>query len=134
MHTRPAAATRPGLSLAALLAVMLLGPGGAMAQSDSVRFRLAVQRGEVPREQRVLKVAHDSLVRLEFLADRPLVIHLEGYDLSVHAEPGTPEVIEFKAFATGRFSVHAHEVDPQGGPARHASHARPLLRFEVHPK
>lgn len=135
----PVVSVRPGLFLATLMVAALLWPGSAVAQSASAQaenagFRVTVRDGEVPRAQRVLKVQHQQLVRIEWLADRALVIHLEGYDLSIHADPGKPEVMEFKAFATGRFPVHAHEVDAEGGPARHGHHARPLLRLEVHPK
>ncbi len=125
--TGPAALARPGLILGFLV---LCGA----ARAETVNLSVEVRGGEVTRAQRVLKVGHDDTVRLEWRSDRALVIHIEGYDLSVHADPGKPEVMEFKAHATGRFPVHAHEVDPQGGPARHGHHTRPLLRIEVHPK
>lgn len=128
--TGPAAARRPGIWLAALL---LMG-GSAAAQEPSAPLRVEVKRLEVPRDQRVLKVRQDALVRIDWLSDRAAVIHVEGYDVSVAADPGKPERMEFKAHATGRFPVHIHEVDAEGGPARHGHHTRPLLRLEVHPK
>lgn len=124
----PDATARPGLVLALLLL------GSAAVGAETVDLRVEIRGGEVPRAQRVLKVRHEDQVRIEWRADRATVIHIEGHDLSVHADPGRPEVMEFKAFATGRFPVHVHEVDAQGGPARHGHHTRPLLRFEVHPK
>jgi hypothetical protein len=128
--TGPAAARRPGIWLAALL----LACGSAAAQEASVPLRVEVKRLEAPRDQRVLKVRQDALVRIDWLSDRAAVIHVEGYDVSVAADPGKPERMEFKAHATGRFPVHIHEVDAEGGPARHGHHTRPLLRLEVHPK
>ncbi len=132
----PAAFARPGrcLTLALALALALAALAGGDTRAETVDLRVEVRRVEVARAQRVLKVRHDDLVRIEWLSDRAVVIHLEGYDISVAAEPGKPEIMEFKAFATGRFPVHAHEVDPEGGPARHGHHTRPLLRLEVHPK
>lgn len=124
----PAAYTRPGFVLALLLL------GSTTADAESVELRVEIRGGELPRAQRVLKVHHDDRVRIEWRADRATVIHIKGYDLSVHADPGKPEVMEFKAFATGRFPVHVHDVDATGGPVRHGHHTRPLLRFEVHPK
>lgn len=130
----PAAILRPGLCLALLLAVLTAGGAGVLAQEAPVDLRIEVRRLEVPRERRVLKVRQDALVRIDWLSDKALVIHLEGYDLSVHTDPGKAERMEFKAHATGRFPVHVHEVDAEGGPARHGHHTRPLLRLEVHPK
>lgn len=122
----------PGLFLAALLLAAL---AGGAASAGSVVLRVEVRGLDVPRAQRVLKVRHDDDVRIEWRSDRAAVIHLEGYDISVHADPGQSVTMAFKAHATGRFPVHAHEVDAAaGGPARHGHHTRPLLRLEVHPK
>ena len=62
-----------------------------------------------------------------------MTIHLEGYDISVVARPGQSETMKFKAFATGRFPVHAHEVD-RGAAPKHSLERGPLLRVEVHPR
>jgi len=88
----------------------------------------------VPQAQRVLKAAHESQVRIEWTSDRPLTVHLEGYDISVTVRPGNPGVMEFKAFATGRFAVHAHEGEKRGAAASHAHGRGALLWLEVHPK
>ena len=124
----PAAYARPGFVLALLLL------GSTTPGAESVELHVEIRSGEVPRAQRLLKVHHDDQVRIEWRVDRAMVIHIEGYDLSVHADPGKLEIMEFKAFATGRFPVHVHDVAAEGGPARHGHHTRPLLRFEVHPK
>lgn len=63
-----------------------------------------------------------------------MTIHLEGYDISVAAEPDRTEIMEFKAHATGRFPVHVHDLDKKAGGGHHGAHARPLLRLEVHPQ
>ena len=94
-------------------------------------FSVAIANGVVPRAQRDLKVPHEARVRIEWTADRPMTAHLEGYDLSVAVRPGKPQAMEFKAFATGRFPVHAHEGEQRG---KHAHGRGVLLWLEVHPK
>ena len=100
-----------------------------LAADEPATFALAIRDGAVPRAQRELKVPHEARVRIEWSADRPMIVHLEGYDLAVEVRPGKPQVMEFTAFATGRFPVHAHEGEQRG---RHAHGA--LLWLEVHPK
>ncbi|MEK7246122.1 MAG: hypothetical protein AAB223_08905, partial [Pseudomonadota bacterium] len=93
----------------------------------------AVAGGQVAPTQRVLKVPHQAEVSIAWSVDRPMTIHLEGYDISVAARPGQPETMRFKAFATGRFPVHGHEGD-QGAAKTHAHGRGALLRLEVHPR
>lgn len=92
---------------------------------------IAIRDAAVPRAQRVLAVPHESTVRLEWSADRPTTVHLEGYDVSVVVRPGTTAVMHFTAFATGRFPVHAHEGDRQTTTHRGRG---ALLWLEVHPR
>ena len=94
-------------------------------------FSVAIANGAVPRPQRELKVPHEARVRIEWSADRPMTAHLVGYDLSVAVHPGKPQLMEFKAFATGRFPVHAHEGEQRG---KHAHGRSALLWLDVHPK
>ena len=51
-----------------------------------------------------------------------------------HWRPVVSTVMEFKAFASGRFSVHAHEGQARGGSSTHAHGRSVLLRLEVHPQ
>lgn len=103
------------------------------APLSELAFDITVADGVVARTQRVLKVPHQAEVSISWSVDRPLVIHLEGYDILVEARPGQPETMRFKAFATGRFPVHAHEVG-RGDAKKHAHGHGPLLRLEVHPR
>ena len=103
---------------------------GAIAHSIAI----AITGGAVPRSQRVLRVPHESLVRIEWSADRPMTVHLEGYDIFVTVGPQRPAIMQFKAFATGRFPVHAHDGERRGASSGHAHGRSVLLRLEVHPK
>lgn len=79
----------------------------------------------------MLVVPHDAQVRIAWSADRPVTVHLEGYDLSFIVRPGQGGTMEFRAYATGRFAVHAHEGERAG---KHSHGRGALLWLEVHPK
>jgi hypothetical protein len=95
-------------------------------------FAIAVADGKVAPHLRILKATHQAEVELVWSVDRPMTIHLEGYDISVVVRPDAPQAMRFKAFATGRFPVHAHEGD-KGAAKSHAHGRGALLRLEVHP-
>jgi hypothetical protein len=97
-------------------------------------FEVAVRDGAVGRERRVLKVTQHERVRIFWAADVPMVVHLEGYDLSVTVRPGQPQAMEFQAYAAGRFPVHAHAADAVRQGQGHAHGRGVLLGLEVHPK
>lgn len=117
-----------------LVAGVLAFGCAALAASEPVAHTIAIRNGQVPRAQRVLAVPHESLVRIEWSADRTMTVHLEGYHISVTVRPDRPATMEFKAFATGRFPVHAHEGERRSASSGHAHGRSVLLRLEVHPK
>ncbi len=118
----------------ALAVAAVIGSSPAQAQSDAVTFAIAIKDGAVARAQRVLRVDQDVQLRLIWSADRALTVHLEGYDISVTVLPERPAEMAFKAFASGRFPVHAHPDDAGTRPGAHAHGRGTLLRLEVHPK
>ena len=108
-------------------------PSPALGAEPEVRAHsIAIRDGAIPPSQRNLSVPHQSLVRIEWSADRPMTVHLEGYNLSVTVRPGAPALMQFKAYATGRFAVHAHDGE-RGVSSGHAHGRSVLLRLEVHP-
>ena len=107
----------------------------ARAEEAVHAFEIIVADGKVGPTQRVLKAPHQAEVVISWTVDRPLVIHLEGYDVVIEARPGQPETMRFKAHATGRFPVHAHEIDQAAAKKSGHAHGRgALLRLEVHPR
>ena len=123
------------LALRPAIALVVLAATAAFTQpADAAMFGIAIKDGAVPREQRVLRVLHESAVRIEWSSDRVMTVHLEGYDISLTVRPGVPTVMAFKAFASGRFSVHAHEGQARDAPSTHAHGRSVLLRLEVHPQ
>jgi hypothetical protein len=82
-------------------------------------------RDEKVTGERTLRVVQGDTVKILWRADRPMILHLHGYDIEVEAGRGEPAAMNFEARATGRFSVELH-----GKGSRH----RPLLFVEVHPR
>ena len=69
---------------------------------------------------------HDR-IELILTSDRPLALHLHGYDLEIAAAPGIPGKVTFDAGFTGRFPVEVHGSD---GAESHSA----LTYLEVYPR
>jgi hypothetical protein len=124
----PSASSRPcsrrralalGLSAACWLAV-------APARAAEVDIDVRIANGHVPDKLQRIRVTEGDFVRLRFTVDRPMTLHLHGYDIERRVVPGTVGEIAFAARATGRFPLHAH------GDAAHDETA--LLYVEVYPR
>ena len=127
IHTRVAAPTRRRFFLFGLLACMVV-PATAQAQ-EVRRFDLALKAGELPKDQRTLKVKQGDSVELRWTSDQPIRLHLHGYDIEVAVKPGEPTVTALQARLAGRFSVDKL-TDKTGGGHEHGGK---VLYFEVHP-
>jgi hypothetical protein len=98
------------------------------ARAAEATFELHIERGRVPESMQVIRVKQGDVVKLRWTTDRPIVLHLHGYDIEMKIEPGTVGVMDFVARATGRFPVEVH--DSAGG---HSHGEAPLARIEVYP-
>ena len=121
-----AAPTRRRLFLFALLACTVV-PGMAGAQ-DVRRFDLALKAGELPKDQRTIKVKEGDSVELHWTSDQPVRLHLHGYDIEIAVKPGEPAVTALRARIAGRFSVEKLQNKPSGH-----HHGGRVLYLEVHP-
>jgi hypothetical protein len=110
------------LACAGVAAVALAAPAGAAEQE----FHLAIVRGALPAAQRVLRVHEGDQVRLTWRSDRPITLHLHGYDLEWRVSPGGEAQSRFTANASGRFPIELHG----SGDGRHAA---PVAVLEVYP-
>ena len=119
-------ASRPARAraLAALLGLLLVAVAGEVG-AEPRSFQLAIKDGRLPADQRVVQVRQGDEVTLTFTSDRPLSLHLHGYDLEEKVDPGRPAVLKFPARATGRFPVEVH-----GAKGAHST----LGYLEVHPR
>ena len=125
------------VSLATLLLTIVLfccalfGPATTMAQTQEVTFDLKIEKGRVPQNMRLIRVKQGDAVKLRWTSDRPIVLHLHGYDIEKKVEPGAVAEMAFEARATGRFPVEEHKPNAKGG---HSHGEASLVRIEVRPR
>ena len=116
-----------------LLALSLaLAPGIAVtdAKADEVTFDLRIASGRVPANMRLIRVKQDDVVKLRWSSDRPIALHLHGYDIEQNVGPGAVAEMTFTARATGRFPVQEHKPQTSGG----HSHGASIVQIEVLPR
>ena len=116
---------------ALLATAVLLACETASVRAAEVAFDLKIDKGKVPPSMRLIRVKQGDSVRLRWTTDRPIMLHLHGYDIEKKVEPGTVSEMTFEAHATGRFPVEEHKPNAQGG---HAHGEAPLARIEVLPR
>ncbi|HZT46397.1 MAG TPA: hypothetical protein VFA64_00390 [Hyphomicrobiaceae bacterium] len=119
------------LAIAMLLGGILGGIGDLAAQTAEVVFELRIEKGKVPPNMRQIRVRQGDAVRLRWTTDRPIALHLHGYDIEFKVEPGAVAEMAFAARATGRFPVEEIKPSAKGG---HSHGEAPLVRIEVRPR
>jgi hypothetical protein len=116
-----------------LLTLLAVASTGVLAAEPPEKsFNLAIARGAVPKEQRLLRVEKGDAVRIRLTSDAPGAIHLHGYRLEAKLTPGNPAELAFKAYATGRYRIEWHGAGETGATGGH--HNAPLASLEVRPK
>lgn len=116
--------------IGAALLILAIGLAAGAAMAAEVRFELRIERGQVPAKMRRIRVKQGDIVKLRWSADRPLVLHLHGYDIETKVEPGKTAAMDFTARATGRFSIEEHKSRGSGS----HSHGTPIVQIEVYPR
>ena len=119
-----------GMLLSAL--VCATGIAAIGVQAAELTFDLRVENGRVPENMRLVRVKQGDAVRLRWTVDRPVILHLHGYDLETRVEPGAVGEMSFTARATGRFPVHAHAAVARTG--SNAPEEALLVYVEVYPR
>ncbi len=100
------------------------------ANAAEVTFLLRVENGRVPENMRVIRVKQNDVVKLQWSTDKPLSLHLHGYDIEKEVTPGAVTEMVFTARATGRFPIAPHVGrEASGGHA----HGNVLVTVEVYP-
>jgi len=102
------------------------------ASAAELTFDLRIEQGQVPRNMRLVRVKQSDVVKLRWSTDRPLTLHLHGYDIALTVERGVIAEMTFTARATGRFPVHVHDVGGRAG--SHSHQEAPLVLVEVYPR
>jgi hypothetical protein len=112
--------------------VLALSLSGALTGADAaeVTYAMTIANGRVHDNMRLIRVKQNDVVKLEWSTDKPMSVHLHGYDIEQEVKPGTVTEMTFTARATGRFTVEPHiGKTPSGGHA----HGDILVTIEVYP-
>jgi hypothetical protein len=109
----------------ALLAGALLVLASRVVAEDRV-LELPISGADNAAKPRILSVLQNDRVVLHLTADRPVHIHLHGYDIESDVAPNHDATLRFMATATGRFPIEIHSHEPH--------HQRPLAYVEVRPR
>lgn len=113
-------------SIAAVLAAIAFAAGAQPTAPPAPKvFELALASGRVSDRGDTIRVRRYDRVELRWSSDKPIALHLHGYDIEVSVTPPTPAVMAFAATIAGRFPVSEHR---HGG-----GHERAVLYLEVHP-
>jgi hypothetical protein len=113
-----------------LLSLSAIGHVWDGAQAAELVFDLKITGGRLAAAMRQIRVRQGDAVKLRWTSDRPIVLHLHGYDVETKVEPGAVAEMAFIAHAAGRFPVEEHKANAQGG----HSHGEALVRIEVRPR
>ena len=121
----------PMRSLPTFALVLCLGSAVSVAaRAAEVTYVLAISNGRVPESMRLIRVKQNDVVKLEWSTDKPISVHLHGYDIEKEIKPGAVTPMTFVARATGRFTVEPHiGKTPSGG----HGHGDVLVTIEVYP-
>ena len=98
--------TGHGRRTVSVMLLALLAVPGAGAEPRVIQ--LALRNGRLPEDRRVVRVSQGDEVTLRWTTDRPLTVHLHGYDIETKLSPGTSVSTRFTARATGRFAIEVH--------------------------
>src|SRR5712691_11322999 len=115
-------------AIAGGMLVLSVAIGGANAAE--VSYVLAIANGRVPDNMRLIRVKQNDVVNLRWSTDKPISIHLHGYDIEQEVKPGAVTEMSFTARATGRFTIEPNVGKTQSG--GHA-HGDVLVTIEVYP-
>ena len=100
-------------------------------QEQPRTFPITISAGQVEAKNRIIKVLQGDTVKMQWVSDKSLILHLHGYDLTLQIMAGQPGTMVFKAHATGRYPVAIHHANKhiKGG-----HHGGAVLYLEVHPR
>lgn len=112
---------------AAVAATVLVWP--PIAAADTKTFDIEIKDGKVAGAKSV-RVTQGDTVYLNWTSDKPMELHLHGYDIERRVGPDKPTSMRIDARATGRFPVEAHTHEKEKGGHGHSA----LFHLEVYPK
>jgi len=109
-----------------LLTAALLGAAIGNAHAEDRVFELEIHSEGPTSKPTVLAVRQNDRVVLLVSSDKPVQVHLHGYDIESNVVPNVVTSLRFTATATGRFPIEIHSREPLK--------QRPLAYLEVRPQ
>jgi heme/copper-type cytochrome/quinol oxidase subunit 2 len=102
--------------IALVVLFLFLRPGSPAPESGDVAEEtqeevVAVAINEAIMSPPEVTVYEGDQVKLQITSDRPIELHLHGYDLTEEVEPGETADLSFQATDTGRFGIEDHNTD-----------------------
>ena len=110
---------------ALLTAALLVTVTGRVFAEDRV-LDIAIHNAEPPTTPPALTVRQNDQVVIRLTSDKPLHVHLHGYDIESDVAPSVVTSLRFTATATGRFPIEIHSNEARKQP--------PLAYIEVRPR
>ncbi|SRR5712692_9175174 len=111
-----------------ILAAALIA--ASSADAAELTFDIRIDQGRIPDTMRLMRVHDGDVVTIRWTSDRPLVLHLHGYDIEKRVAVGAVTELSFTAYAAGRFPIETHAKGATGG----AHEGEPLAVIEVYPR
>jgi len=71
-------------------------------------FVLSLVNGALVGAPDTIRVKQGDDVELRLTSDKPMELHLHGYDIEVKVAPAAPAVMSFSAKIPGRFPIEPH--------------------------
>jgi hypothetical protein len=115
-----------------VLVLLAIAAGSAGVPAAELVFDIGIEHGRVPDTMQLMRVHQGDAVKLRSTSDRPLVLHLHGYDLEQRVATDGVAELKFTASATGRFPIEIHA--PGAGARGQAHDDAPLAIIEVYPR
>ena len=92
------------------------GLATVLAQAPEVVFDLKIEKGRVAQNMRLIRVKQGDAVKLRWTSDRPIVLHLHGYDIEKKVEPGAVDGNGFHGPRHGKVPGRGAQAERQGRP------------------
>jgi FtsP/CotA-like multicopper oxidase with cupredoxin domain len=127
LHHRFDIAKRAATGIALVVALTgLLGFAPTSTAAEAKHFAISLVNGAVVGASNTIRVKQGDDVELRWSSDKPMELHLHGYDIEVKVAPGAPAVMSFNAKIPGRFPIEPHGQE-------HGRRRGPVVYLEVLP-
>jgi heme/copper-type cytochrome/quinol oxidase subunit 2 len=91
----------------------LLRPDAPEGAPRDRTFDVSIEDGEMSPDE--ISADKGDTVTLRVSSDRPMELHVHGYDVEQEVEPGQEARLRFEADLTGRFEIEDHESESELG-------------------